>query len=369
MRNFLIVAIFLACAANTFADDPERGRLPDGRAYRTDNQGNQLVDYIAELELNLDSLKRRVNGLEDEVSAKQRMLDRLNSGKPAESALEERDIVRSAPRPKLSDDAKDEDGFAQKRTISEAAQVSSETRAYQEQISGLKNTIENLEQVLKARDNELLALKSRSAVGQQPTARQMAGLDQSQELAALKGQVQDLELALRAKNDALAKADSDLKDLSLEFANYKKEQLAKADTTVGQEPLKLALAKPEEPQAKESEEEMAPVLEDRSERASFSPARSRAVDSVRGTLMTELNKVGALIGTRDRLLEQYNSQRRALVIKPSAARSSRGYNIPQIRGQLASAGSVYALSYLREDINQVKGKVQDDINLLQRMLR
>lgn len=50
------------------------GRTADGRAYRVDNQGNEIVDYIAELELQQDALNRRIYGLEAEIAEKIRSL-------------------------------------------------------------------------------------------------------------------------------------------------------------------------------------------------------------------------------------------------------------------------------------------------------
>jgi len=49
------------------ADAGKVGRLPDGRAYRVDKDGFQIVDHIAELEATVDSLNRQVNSLEDQI--------------------------------------------------------------------------------------------------------------------------------------------------------------------------------------------------------------------------------------------------------------------------------------------------------------
>lgn len=57
--------VFISGIPDLSAQD--RGRLPDGRAFRTDAEGTQLVDYIAELELSVEALNRRVQGLEGEV--------------------------------------------------------------------------------------------------------------------------------------------------------------------------------------------------------------------------------------------------------------------------------------------------------------
>ena len=61
----ILVAALLFSTVAAFADD-DHGRLQDGRAFRKDAEGNKMVDYIAELELEVDSLRRQVQGLEGE---------------------------------------------------------------------------------------------------------------------------------------------------------------------------------------------------------------------------------------------------------------------------------------------------------------
>ena len=58
--------VFLSTTLQSAYADDGRGRLPDGRAFRKDAAGNTMVDYIAELELEVDSLRRQVQGLESE---------------------------------------------------------------------------------------------------------------------------------------------------------------------------------------------------------------------------------------------------------------------------------------------------------------
>lgn len=93
IKYILCLAILTATA---FAEDPARGRLPDGRAFRTDTAGNQLVDYIAELEVEVESLKRQVVGLEDENTGKQATIERLQSGREVNPQVTERDLTKGA---------------------------------------------------------------------------------------------------------------------------------------------------------------------------------------------------------------------------------------------------------------------------------
>ncbi|NLF26121.1 MAG: hypothetical protein GX589_10775 [Deltaproteobacteria bacterium] len=88
-------ALFLAlvCFGEFGLAEPERGRLPDGRAFRTGTDGVQLVDYMAELELSIEELNRRVYGLEAEVKEKQERIDRFELTGKADAPLRERDLL------------------------------------------------------------------------------------------------------------------------------------------------------------------------------------------------------------------------------------------------------------------------------------
>ena len=90
MKQILFVFLFFIPVLH--AEEAERGRLPDGRAFRTGVDGTQLVDYIAELEVSVESLNRQVQGLEDENKEKQAVIDRLRGGGEFKPTLQERDL-------------------------------------------------------------------------------------------------------------------------------------------------------------------------------------------------------------------------------------------------------------------------------------
>ena len=55
---------------------PNHGRLPDGRAFRIDQaSGLRLSDYIAELEVSADDLRRQVVALEDELNERRQTIE------------------------------------------------------------------------------------------------------------------------------------------------------------------------------------------------------------------------------------------------------------------------------------------------------
>ena len=306
-RHVLILLSFLAlCSGSSRADDAQRGRLPDGRAFRTDGEGNQLVDYIAELELNVESLKRQVIGLEDEVNEKQIAIERLNRGEPMRGQLEERDLVQAAP-----------------------------------QKAALNSTREDLSSRLQAAELDLQLEKQLSA----------------KQVVALR---KDLEQA-RSQIDELSASNKDL-SAKLEQQNSRFSELLEQSERAA----KLAEVRPVAQGAPRVEEPQAP---DSQNRASFSPAKSRAVQSIQSAVATELNRLGALVSTRDTLFKRYTAQPRSVSFKPASLTSSRGLNLAQIRSEVQGAQTVYALSFLRQDINQIRSRVQDDINLLQRVVK
>lgn len=89
----------LLSSAHAENKKPPYGRLKDGRAYRVDQGGYQLIDQMAELEVTVDDLKKQITALENETALKQQRIDDLiASGKtPREKKLKETDIAVTAP--------------------------------------------------------------------------------------------------------------------------------------------------------------------------------------------------------------------------------------------------------------------------------
>lgn len=89
MISVLFVVTLAVVPFSTSLQAQEKGRLADGRAFRTDSSGSQIVDYTAELELEIDGLRRTVTSLEDEIQALRR------SGGRDAAPVQERDLVAS----------------------------------------------------------------------------------------------------------------------------------------------------------------------------------------------------------------------------------------------------------------------------------
>lgn len=164
LRFIITIAAFsVAWPIRPAHAEEARGRLPDGRAFRTDGEGNQLVDYIAELEVQTEALERRIYGLEEELATKQRVIDRLGQGAVGNAALDGRLVERtltggSPPAPRL---APTENETAQSARAS-APDFDARCRA----------DIERLTAELNAAHEEKTALRTAADV----TANEVAGL-------------------------------------------------------------------------------------------------------------------------------------------------------------------------------------------------
>ena len=100
-RILAVLIVSVLIASPLLAEDQERGRRSDGRAFRTDQDGTQVVDYIAELEVTVDTLTRRLHGLEDSMQEKEQMIERLQKGFRSarrSDGLQERDLVSQQER-------------------------------------------------------------------------------------------------------------------------------------------------------------------------------------------------------------------------------------------------------------------------------
>ena len=82
--------------------EPTLGRLPDGRAYRIGSDGTQLVDYIAELEMQVEAQNRRIQGLEFEIEQKQALLQRAPQRQVSE--IEEKTLLDTRANPQAENE-------------------------------------------------------------------------------------------------------------------------------------------------------------------------------------------------------------------------------------------------------------------------
>ncbi|MBX7138211.1 MAG: hypothetical protein K1X83_09520 [Oligoflexia bacterium] len=380
LRILIILALTTVYIAPVQAEeDPLRGRLPDGRAFRTDAKGNQLVDYVAELELAVEGLNRRVQGLELETQEKQKVIDRLNSGAPQTGTLSETDLLPGGanlqnakaepakidcpPAPVLAPVVDD----SQKEEILE---LRSRNQLLQGKLDSSAKELANLRTVLTSRtgasDTQLRrnmeAMRTDLEVEKQMVEQENSGL--RTQISELNRRLTENSNELQTLRSRVSDRDGSIAELraSLDQAARDKQEMQALRVTAPATPnLDYREVKIKTDQGPSLEQE------DQSERAAYSPARMRAVESVRGSMLTDLNKVGALISTRDKLYREYSTRSHTVGFRPAAARSQRNLTVEAVRRQAMQASSVHELSELKNDINQIKTRIQDDIALMQRV--
>jgi len=319
----LVILLSIAFLPFAFTEEPERGRLPDGRAFRTDASGNQLVDYVAELELSVEALTRRVQGLEDELREKNTAIERLQRGESAGGKLEERDLINSKGQVAQTS--------FQAPSASELA-LRDERDLLAKEVNDLKENVTKLSNQVSEKERALSAATSEKEASLEEVSELRARLDAREATSVNKEDGQD---ALRD---------------NLVQANEQSLQSAKIQRSAPEVSISPALP-----------------FENIEARASLSTARLRAIESVRGSLLTEINKVNGLLATRDRAYVEFAKSKRNVSFRPSAPISSRKRSLQGIKKESNNAQSVYALSELRREVNEIRAKAQDDMALMKRL--
>ncbi len=226
MTPRLILAVLL-CAAplSLFAEDPSHGKLPDGRAFRVDSEGNEIVDYIAELETTNDSLNRRIHGLESEVEEKQKQLERLQQGGGRD--LVEHDIgaggtsaskVAPVPQAQTVTQIVTKE-VADPRVLAELTQTQNELAAEREartqERARLENQLRDLQSNLQRKTTELSQANSEQIRRSNDTS--------SREITTLRAKISSLEDALSKKNTEIDTIYSQMMETSAQIDSKKTE--------------------------------------------------------------------------------------------------------------------------------------------------
>lgn len=357
------------------AEDPEKGRLADGRAYRTDTQGNQLVDYIAELELQIDGLNKKIGSLEDELDQKDASLAQLKSNPNQKlGEIKERDIGRiektsdtqqqpiSISCPKLECPTttceRTECPSLSCPQLDCSSDIESIRTQLGNQINNLKLNLHSQEELLQQREAELKQARNDLSNNDKRSA------TLESKVAEFNSQNNSLSQQLDEVTTAKSEIETKLKLASQEIEKRKTNESILAEEN------KLLHSRLE---IREAANQVAQP----DSRAALSPsssAKQRALESVRGMLKTEMNKMNGLINQRNQLFSEYQSGKfqmsaGKLQVSKSDLISSRGLTLTDINRQIAQIDSIGNLAALRRDIGEITNKLYDDIALIERLRR
>ncbi|WKZ57904.1 MAG: hypothetical protein QY326_04335 [Bdellovibrionota bacterium] len=343
----LSLCVLLWTPLPALVEEPSQGRLPDGRAFRTDSEGNQLVDYIAELELNVADLNRRIIGLENEVEQKQQIIERLGSGQSAQGTLAEKDLLALSRRAPQEANCDDQVATVRQELLSARDDIDIMRTNHQREVAAYEQALADMR----------AAGASRVAASASPV------LDCGPAVAKAESAKAELYAAsLREKDIALQEAGMRAEENEQRY----KAQIEELQTKLKSASEQSDVLKARYEQAVRSATEQSTRA---SQQPAESPARQRAVDSLKGNVTQELHRVRDLLAIREKLIGQYTRIKSPVEVRPSKAVSTRGRTHQDLSRELKSATSVVQLSYVQRDALEIKRKLQDDIALLERMIR
>jgi len=385
--SVLFLVIFSMFLPVTISADELRGRLPDGRAYRTDSDGTQLVDYIAELELSIEALNRRVHGLEYELEERDKRIGRLQRSGAREAAVQERDLFpRQDQAFSLGEASLDQDPRF-KAELEERIRPVQEALA--EKTAETKRLLDELELTRMANDRLMSEQHARADSGQDAQGQAVINAKREswqKEREALEQQIARLTTDAQTREQKhaqeLARLEQDRNRAANQIASKEQElkdyQARLRSTEVqrgaGQEIAEQRVAHQAERPASQPGVQRAPQqaparVASRAEQENLLASRNRAVDSLKARLSEELTSLGRQIANRDRLYQQYTSAERTVSFRPSRAVSSNNRSIQTIRSEMARATSVHHLTPLSRDITEIQSKIQEDVDFINRMMK
>jgi hypothetical protein len=315
-----LLVFVLPCISS--AEEADRGRLHDGRAFRTDATGIQLVDHVAELELTIESLNRRLQAAENEVKHKDNLL--AQQLQPVLVPDVSADIGSLSGKPNCP---------PQPQFIC-PEQVAADSSNDNDDLSGtnVQNKLESEALQAKLAESEKLNATLREQ-------KEKDGIWFEQTLAA-----RDQEITL-LKARVEQKGSSNLTSTQIKGVGST-DSVRAGLQMVSQRGSKSALNQAQQPTAFTDEKEL---------------------NNFRKSLKQQLEKARGLLKERDELFTNFSQSDNSIKIKPSAGHSSNNRTVEQLSKDLDSEQSGRMLLLLSREITDIQRQISEDIELVKRV--
>ncbi len=360
MKKLLLCLLLLACPLMA-EDSTDNGRLPDGRAYRTDDQGYQLVDYVAELELKIDELQNKIIAINNEQKFKAvdsefsetNLMAEMKAKKEAEANCPTCDcpaprecpqaVALNCPEQRECPEAPEcscrevEDHF--KLLIQ---QSDKRLLSMQESISEKEKVISNYEMAQDSSDNHQTALRET----REQVARLQKRLDEKD------AEIQQYENLAMTRGTDLSKQNSQLSDATNKISGLEQEV----------QRLQLALNNQSTPNTTSSSTAV-------SYSSGTDDKRSSAFDHLKNKLNVELASYNQLLSKRAALYRVYQSSsiKKTISIKLSPTKTPEGYDANKLQAALSSATKFSELGEIQKNLFVLTRDVRKDLAILQRL--
>ncbi len=313
---FLLLALSQCPLDVAVADDQqsERGRLPDGRAYRTDLEGNQLVDYIAELELEKEGLEGRIFKLQDQVRDAQFRSTGNHECPPVN--LQACPPV-TCPRIDASYSSSMRDGTA--------------NRSHEEKLHQLAK--ENVE--LDTEKSNLIEQLGSCQINTERANTRSASLMES---------IADLK-------KALADRDASLVSTRIQVADLRKER----DRLFAMQDVA------------ESDNSRAGLKKFEVAKAEVNGMPGSALSVARGQLLARVGEIRSQVKIRDEQFAKLDQQGKSLQVSPSPLKTRSGFELKNADAAISGASNFRKLAGLSKEVSEIQRIVADDIELGRRL--
>lgn len=365
----LTLFVLLAFTFQAQAQSDQRGRDASGRAYRIDKEGMKLVDQVAELEVTIDDLNRRIIALENEIDDKDRKLKRISEGKGSSSEIGERDILSGGPKPTLPEVAGQDPSCSPLLTPLQAkiSQLDKELTSYKVANEALNNQVALLSSQHKslAEENNLnsgrIGLEQNAA--REQLARQSSDYEtqlklqnsekeklqlvvenKASELSQLQGKLQASnarELELNQKIDSL---NNKIVSLESSLSIYEKELGTQKKVTVLNKAARVAAGK-----------------------SSVVDSHPVAAVYVREELNERLSIIQKLINERKMLYDRLKDSRSNVIVSMQPLRTSNDESLDEVRKQILTVSSDDEGEGILEKLSEIEKILNEDLKLFKRM--
>lgn len=362
MKKLLHLALLSSLITVTTASAEDKiGRLPDGRAYRTDSSGFRLTDQVADLEVAVKELQHQVISLEDELREKNALLSQKGAKvsalpKPASATERPASECSAILVPLQNRIAQLENSLANQPTVSKPA-CNEQTIAapYQQEIQRLKANLETrpsaaaLSQEISRRENieKLLMDQNEQAQDQIQRVSTLSG-ELSEAKRLLKQAQEELEqnqLALNQRKERESQLLKNIDDLSAQLAERASAQ-AELSATLAKEARGRYV---QQPQAETNAEPIA-----RSTQKNF---------------QNQLRQIQTLIVQRKDLLDSMKLTKRGVSVSAQPLVTSQNVSLDTLRSQVGIISTEEEAKAVRQGLTEISGVLENDITLLRRLQR
>lgn len=360
-RFFVLFLLAISLPANNLW--AQSGRLPNGQAYRTDAAGNQIVDYIAELEVKNEALERRIRGLVNEVE------DLRSYGSNSSKSLKERELISGAPLSNRSSgsfspiaavpgDAASGSVQPKQKAASAGSCGESECEIFISEVRsrGQRAIQKQAEQIERIQ-------QEKNECREQYDAFRASLSDQKAETGDVTRELQQAKLQSSAREDLLKQREGELATQralvsSLEGKVRKLEQeletQSASNARVAAVRVSESASSPVTPAKASLRQQAIPQLQ----QAEISDAERERVRALYASVIKLRNK-------RDQLFRAYKNS--TLTVQKRSIRSSKGQLPEQLLGAVKSTQSLRELRVLEKEGNRLERLVKADIGLIQRL--